>query len=72
MHRREALKLLGALSLLRAAAADGASPEAETHELRYLGEPVPFDYAALKGRAKALAAQPYQKPDTPLPEEVKQ
>ncbi|MFT4196632.1 MAG: glucan biosynthesis protein D [Pseudoxanthomonas sp.] len=65
MHRRQFLQgsaaLLSALGLpppllARAAAAP----------LRY-GPAQPFDFAALKGRARALAQAPYQPPGGPLP-----
>jgi glucans biosynthesis protein len=46
-------------------AADKTSP------LKKLGSPQPFDFAWLKGRARALAGVPYQKPTGTLPDEVK-
>ncbi len=67
MSRRELLKLLAALTAtgivpasLRTAVA--AAPDAP---------PEPFDYAALKGRARALAATPYRPASRSLPPEVK-
>src|SRR5262249_51923175 len=54
-----------ALGLPAAAwAADKAVP------LQHLGSPQPFDYAWLKGQARALAARPYQKFAGKLPDEV--
>ena len=38
--------------------------------LKKLGNPRPFDYASLKGRARAMAGQAYQKPAGKLPDEV--
>jgi glucans biosynthesis protein len=73
MHRRDVVKTIGAALLLRAATAAAAASNGATAgaNVRYLGEPQPFDYAALKGRAKALAAQPYQAPVSRLPAEVR-
>jgi glucans biosynthesis protein len=66
MHRREwlaAVCALGAGALARPAAAADAG-----EELKHLGKPLPFDYARLKGRARSLAAAPYQKPPGKLPD----
>ncbi len=71
MHRRDLVKMLGALALLRAGSVAAAGADAGAHKLRYLGEPVPFDYASLKGRARAAAAAPYQAPANRLPAEVR-
>ena len=67
MSRRKLLKLLATLTAmgivpppLRTAGA--AAPDAP---------PQPFDYAALKGRARALAAAPYRPASRALPPEVK-
>ena len=38
--------------------------------LQHLGSPQPFDYAWLKGHARALSARPYQKVAGKLPDEV--
>ncbi len=66
MQRRRALvasaALLGSGGLLSAAArAAGLKP---------LGAPRAFDYAQLKGRARALAAAPYRVPRTDLPADL--
>jgi glucans biosynthesis protein len=71
MHRRDVVKMMGAAALLRAATVAAAGRGSAGQELRFLGEPQPFDYAGLKGRARALAAQPYQAPTDHLPAEVK-
>jgi glucans biosynthesis protein len=59
----KAVAALGAIALARGAGAD-------TEELKHLGKPQPFDYARLKGRARALAAAPYRKPSSALPEAI--
>src|SRR5690606_31854663 len=69
MHRRDVIKMIGAAAYLRAATVAAAS---SGNDMRFLGEPQPFDYAALKGRARAAASQPYQMPVSQLPPEVKQ
>jgi glucans biosynthesis protein len=62
MRRRDLFNSVAALttaswpwSELLAAAGTGTSPQ-------FLGESEPFDYAALKGRARALADAPYRPP----------
>jgi periplasmic glucans biosynthesis protein len=67
MQRREVLKALCAL------AAQVCSPPlyaAAIAGIRSLGTPQPFDYAWLKGEARALAGAPYREPVSNLPEEV--
>ncbi|MBI4207914.1 MAG: glucan biosynthesis protein D [Betaproteobacteria bacterium] len=69
MQRRTVLKTLGALtvpgiSLPWAASAGAAS-------LKSLGKPQPFDYAWLKGQARALANTAHQPPASRLPDQVK-
>ncbi len=58
-------------TLLQAAAAtalgQSISPAAYAAGLKALGAPRPFSYAALKGRARALAAAPYKPDQTALP-----
>jgi periplasmic glucans biosynthesis protein len=71
MHRRDVIKMFGALSFLGIESAAAASRDGGGEKLRFLGEPVAFDYAALKGRARALAAAPYEAPVNRLPAEVK-
>jgi periplasmic glucans biosynthesis protein len=72
MHRRNFIHLLGALSLLRSLHASAAGAASDSSSLRYLGEPTPFDYAGLKGRARALAQTPYLAPGSRIPDAVKQ
>jgi glucans biosynthesis protein len=72
MKRRSVLKMLGALSLpvlpARAArAAETAAPSGSKH----IGAAQPFDYAWLKGHARALAGKPYEATTRPIPETVK-
>ncbi|MEW6167708.1 MAG: glucan biosynthesis protein D, partial [Pseudomonadota bacterium] len=64
MNRRDLLRAAAALSVygLPAAALLHPPPAAARTE--------PFDYAALKGRARALAAQPYIEPKNELPESL--
>ena len=62
MQRRTLLRATGALGL-----AGLAWPSAHAAGLLALGKPEPFDYASLKGRARTLAAAPYQAPTTQLP-----
>jgi periplasmic glucans biosynthesis protein len=71
MHRRDVVKMLGALSFLGVEPAAGASGDGGEAKLRTIGKPVAFDYAALKGRARTLAAAPYEAPVNRLPAEVK-
>lgn len=58
-------------TLLCAAAATALgpsiSPAARAAGLKALGRPQPFSYAALKGRARALAAAPYKPGQSALP-----
>lgn len=65
MHRRLMLQYLAALGALAWArgglAATGVKP---------LGKPQPFDYARLKGEARARAAAPYRAPESAVPPEV--
>jgi periplasmic glucans biosynthesis protein len=65
MLRRDVLKFLtalGAYGWTRGGyAAAGVKP---------FGKPEPFDYARLKGRARALASAPYQPPPAKLPPDV--
>lgn len=57
-------------TLLQAGAAACLSAAARAAGLKPLGAPRPFDHAALKGRARQLAAAPYQPPNEVLPPEV--
>jgi glucans biosynthesis protein len=67
MHRRAWLK---AAALLAAAGIPLARSLTAFAAPRTIGEARPFDYAWLKGRARALAAAPYEAPGTKLPAEV--
>jgi glucans biosynthesis protein len=71
MHRRDLLRVLGAVSLLRLAETAHAATPARAQSSGYLGQPSPFDYARLKGRARAAARTAYQAPPSRLPAEVK-
>jgi len=71
MQRRDVLRLFGALSLLPVLQLPYAATLAAAARPRYLGNAFPFDYAGLKGRARALAQAPYQTPASQIPEAVK-
>lgn len=60
MHRRDLLKASSALALAGFPALHALAARAAP--LQFRGEPRAFDHAALKGRAQALAAQPYSEP----------
>ncbi|HEU4460651.1 MAG TPA: glucan biosynthesis protein D [Methylibium sp.] len=63
MHRRNLLGGLAFAAALEALVGRAANATA----LRTIGQPQPFDYAALKGRARTLAAAPYKPPSQKLP-----
>lgn len=65
MLRRDALKTLVALGVYARAGGAFAAPGVKT-----IGKAQAFDYAALKGEARALAAAPYREPSNALPAEV--
>jgi glucans biosynthesis protein len=69
MDRRSLLS--GALSLGTLAAA-GFSPAALANDGLRFGEPGPYSFEALKARARALAAAPYEAPPRPSPEILQQ
>jgi len=73
MDRREAI--LGSAGLLAAAALPAALPLSHAAErtqgARLLDKAEPFDYARLKGRARALAQSPYHPPAGRLPEALR-
>ena len=69
MRRRDLLKAFAVLGTL-GLSAPGANSRA-AQPLRFLGAPAPFDYAGLKGQARALAARPYQPPTMAIPASVK-
>jgi glucans biosynthesis protein len=69
MRRRDIARMVTALAAfglpaMRLSAAD------KTPNFKKLGNPQPFDYAWLKGHARALAGRPYQKRAGTLPDEV--
>jgi glucans biosynthesis protein len=63
MKRRDLLGGMAASAAIQAF----FSPSAQAAVLRSIGQPQPFDFAALKGRARALAAAPYKAPSQTLP-----
>src|SRR5215510_2040509 len=72
MRRRDLLKASATLAaagfpLTRLLAADPASAA----QPKILGQAQPFDYAWLKGQARALAAAAYGATNHPIPDEVK-
>jgi len=75
MERRHFLKSgslgLAYSSLLAALANQVQAAENDKSSVRYLGEATPFDYAWLKGQARALAGQPYEAPQDRLPDSIK-
>ena len=66
MHRRSLLRGAAALAALQTLASGRAAAG-----LQVLGAPQAFDYAVLKGRARALAGQPHVAPSTTLPEAIR-
>ncbi|HKY92802.1 MAG TPA: glucan biosynthesis protein D, partial [Nevskiaceae bacterium] len=72
MNRRDLLRAAASLTAAGLpfpfAALAAADPGAT--RLRKLGQPQPFDYATLKGKAAALASQPYVPREIKLPPEV--
>jgi glucans biosynthesis protein len=70
MKRRDLLKASAAL----AAAGFPAAPlfaAGAAADLKHLGAAQPFDYAWLKGQARALAGKAYQPPANQVPDEIK-
>jgi glucans biosynthesis protein len=68
MSRRRFLQ--GGVAAISVAAARAWLPAAgasQTHGIKRLGAPQPFDYARLKGMARALAGRAYQPPPDNLP-----
>ncbi|HZP92466.1 MAG TPA: glucan biosynthesis protein D [Burkholderiales bacterium] len=72
MQRRDLLKASAALALigLPIPGLFAADPHSGTR-FKLLGKPQAFDYAWLKGRARALAGAAYQPPASHIPDEVK-
>ena len=52
MQRRDVIRMMGATALLRAAGVAAAGRDISDQQLRYLGEPQPFDVAAFKLRMR--------------------
>src|ERR1700739_941710 len=70
MKRRDLLKTFAAYAIAHwssAMAPLAASDESKPGELQYLGKPLSFDYAWLKGRARAMAGQPYAVSENTIP-----
>ena len=71
MNRRDLLKSAAALT---AAGMPGAAAfltnAAQAAAVKPLGKPRAFDFASLKGHARALASQPWQKPSDTLPKPI--
>ena len=72
MRRREFLRTTTTLSTLSAASLvfDWAEAAAPANTTASRGPARAFDYAGLKGRARALAASPYQPPKNPPPQSL--
>ncbi|NKF22306.1 glucan biosynthesis protein [Solimonas marina] len=71
MNRRELLKSTAALTATALPSLSAfLSLRADADELKPLGHPHPFDYAKLKGRARAMAGKPWQPPPTTLPKPI--
>ena len=71
MRRRDLLKSAGALALAGVPPFAALIPAvAATPGLLHLGKPQPFDYAWLKGHARALAGAPYVETDHAIPPQV--
>lgn len=70
MDRRELLKSAGALALMGSPFLNCLNAFGKPVGLLHLGKPQPFDYAWLKGRARALAGEPYQAQTHAIPQEV--
>jgi glucans biosynthesis protein len=68
MNRRELLESALALAAAGLPAPALLFSPAAAADLRKLGTPQPFDYAWLKGRARALAGQPYQPHEGQVPD----
>ena len=70
MRRRELLKASAALAVAGFPFADLLAA-ATAVDLKMLGNAEPFDYARLKGRARALAGAPYRAPASHIPDKVR-
>jgi glucans biosynthesis protein len=69
MQRRDWLKACAALAAV--SVAPGGAVSAEVARLKQRGSPQPFDYARLKGHARALAGQAYRPFAGQLPTELR-
>lgn len=71
MNRRDLLKSAAALAAAGLPGAAGfLSSVAYADAVKPLGKPEPFDFASLKGHARAMAAQAYVKPSNVLPKPI--
>ncbi|HYJ99891.1 MAG TPA: glucan biosynthesis protein D, partial [Burkholderiaceae bacterium] len=71
MRRRAFARSAAALAALGLPVSTLLAADGRPAPLKKLGSPQPFDYAVLKGRARALAGRAYQVPPGTLPTEVK-
>jgi glucans biosynthesis protein len=67
MQRRDLLKQAATMAAFSPIASLLTSGSAEAAGLKKIGEAEPFDYAWLKGKAKAMAKDPYAPPPSTLP-----
>ena len=67
MRRRHLLQAAPVLAAAAIGLPTFAFAAAASRSPRYLGKARPFDYAALKGQARALASLPYDRPASDLP-----
>ncbi|HVQ05158.1 MAG TPA: glucan biosynthesis protein D [Burkholderiaceae bacterium] len=71
MRRRAFARSAAALAAIGLPVSTLLAADGRPAPLKKLGSPQPFDYAVLKGRARALAGRAYQAPAGTLPAEVK-
>jgi len=71
MQRRDLLKASAALALAGFPAAPLFAAARSPSRLKTLDQAQPFNYAWLKGRARAMASRPYQAPPNNVPPQVK-
>ena len=72
MQRRDFLRASAALGAAGFPAASLLAAAAAPSPLKPLGQSQAFDYASLKGAARALAGETYRSPISHLPAEVSQ
>ena len=70
MNRRDLLRTAAALAAAGLPLPAALLGRAEAAALKPLGAGQPFSFAALKGRARALSAQPYRAPPDTLPKPI--